>query len=125
MGIYKMMGGEIVSVYDKLVQMARDATIGMTDDEVLDMTGLKFATWRKWLGGKGVTERTVLQFCAFMGLDASPFIEELQKATCRYMSHDRIMMAAIELGDMPQESKRELMSQYRRIIDDCKKKATA
>lgn len=114
-----------MSVYDKLVELARDATIGMTDKEVLDATGLSFATWRKWIGGQGVSDRSILQFCARLGLSAEPFIEELQKASGRYMSHDKIMMTALELSNLSQEAKRELMAEYRRIASEDKDRSKA
>jgi hypothetical protein len=54
MGMILMVGrgGVILAYSKKLARMARDATRGLTDSEVMRLTGLSYATWRRILDGR-------------------------------------------------------------------------
>lgn len=59
----------------KLATLSRAATTGLTDAEVMELTGLGFATWRRLLTGMVPSDKTIMQFCEGLGVDAQPFIE--------------------------------------------------
>ena len=99
----------------RIRDMVADATIGMTDKEVLEATGLSYATWRKLHDGVVPSERTILQFCAGLGIDAEPMLEEREQALGCKIEHDKIMIAALELSDLPQDAKRSIMALYREL----------
>lgn len=106
-----------MAISPKLVQMARDATIGMTDAEVVGKTGISFATWRKWLDGYVPSERTVLQFCSGLGLDAQPFLRERSAVVGTSAQPDQIMVTALELQPLTADSKRLIMQLYRERLE--------
>lgn len=68
-------GGEVVSVSRKLSELARDSTLGMSDVEVMERTGLSFATWRRVLQGVVPSDRALVQMAVGLGIDAKPFLE--------------------------------------------------
>jgi hypothetical protein len=113
-------GGEIVAISAKLRELAQDATVGMTDPEVVRQTGLSIATWRKLHDGHTVSDETLLRFCGKMGVDCRPFIQARDEVLNVRTSDDSILMAALNVLALSQESKRELMSKYR----ECKHSET-
>ena len=60
--------------------LVRTATAGLTDAEVLELTGLGFATYRRMLQGIIPSDATIAQFCAGLSLDATPFLEAAAEA---------------------------------------------
>lgn len=114
-----------MSISDRIRTLARDATIGMTDKDVLEKTELSFATWRKFLDGIVPSEKTILQFCTGLGIDAQPFLDERARVTGKRVDRDRIIVAALELSELSQDSKRELMAEYRRLLELDRKHAEA
>ncbi len=84
----------------RFAQLVRTATTGLTDAEVLELTGLGFATYRRMLQGIITSDATIAQFCAGLGLDAAPFLESANEGRpkadpTRLLNHALVLMGVV------------------------------
>jgi hypothetical protein len=59
--------------------MARDAILGMTQDQALELTGLSRSTFRDLITGNVVGDVQYRKFCSGLSIDAEPFLEAKRK----------------------------------------------
>jgi len=102
-----------MAVSAKLAELVRDATIGLSDREVCERTGLPLGTWRKLHDGHSANERTILQFTAGMEIDPEPLLQAIREVTGRPLRHDAIMAAALACTPLSLAGKRRVMQCYR------------
>lgn len=112
-------GGEVIYMSPTTRELARDATVGMTDREVVRATGLSFATWRKLKDGLGVpSEKTILQLSAGLGISADPFLKARAEELGREPNPDAVFLTAVEVSPLTQERKRRLVECYRVLVGE-------
>jgi hypothetical protein len=95
----------------RLRDLLKAATIGLTDEDVVQQTGLGFSLWRKMLTGDA-SVRALLQFCAGFGLRAEPYL--LARVETGPIDETAVMRTALEITTLPQPDKRELMEEFMR-----------
>jgi hypothetical protein len=106
-------GGDIVmAVSRRFARLVRDATLGLRDDEVLELTGIGFATWRKMLKGIIPSDLTILQFAEGVGCDADTLLEEARQARPSTDPVKLIVRGLVLLGLSPQ-ARQSIMASVR------------
>jgi len=100
----------------KLAELARDATVGLTDYDVLERTGLSFATWRRILAGGVPGEDKLLALAQGLDLDPRPFLEISTEAQDNAADPARFMQYTLERSGLPQSVKLELLRRYRQLV---------
>ena len=62
-------GGIIVAVSRELADLARAASVGLSDADVQERTKLSFASWRRLWRGEVLSDSLLLKFAAGLNLD--------------------------------------------------------
>ncbi len=97
----------------RLRDMFRVATMGMSDQEVMERTGLGFSRWRKMLTGEA-SEQGILMFCSGLGLPAEPYFTARAEVTNRSVDEIGLMMTALSVTSLSAIDKREMMEEFMR-----------
>ncbi len=108
-------GGEnVMAVSRDLAEMARDATIGMTDAEVMAATGLSLSSWRRLLSGQVISDKLLLQFTDGMKLDPEPFLAISRRVRPSAKPAD-IVAYGLGLSPLSQSARMKVMQLYRKF----------
>lgn len=110
-------GGVVMAVSRKLAQLYRDATAGMTDNEVMESTGLKFATWQRMKGGMVTSDERILEFCSGLGLDPNPFIEAATEARPQ-ADPAKLLGKVLTMAGLTPNRRMQVISLYRELIEE-------
>lgn len=97
-----------------LAQLASDATIGLRDVDVIERTGLSFATWRRMLRGEVPGDDKILALAHGLGLDPEPFLKAAAEVRPSADAAD-IIAFGLEKSGLSQAKKLQLMQLYREL----------
>lgn len=111
-------GGDTVTVSAKLAQLLKDASIGLTDSEVMARCNIRFATWRRALSGQIVSDKMLLSIAAGLEIDAAPLIQAAHEVKNQPVDPANILIAALEMQPLTREHKRILLQKYRDLVSE-------
>ncbi len=112
-----MGGGDIVAVSSRLAELAKDVTAGLTDFEVMDITKLTYATWRRIKMGWVPSDAKLLQFAKGIDVDARPFLDaarEVRPST----EPEELLSFALKETPLPQSARFKIMSLFRELMEE-------
>lgn len=115
--IRMVRGGEIVAISVKLKDLVRDATIGMTDAEVIGKTGLSFATYRRTRQGFVPSDDKLIQFANGLGLVAEPFLSAAKEVRPG-LNADELLREAVKHTKLNNSRRLQLMQFYRELLEE-------
>ena len=105
-----------MAVSRKMAEIARDATLGMTDTQVMERTGLSYATWRRILQGQVPTDRHLIQMAAGLEIDVEPLLNAAHEVRPAADITD-VMGAVLTMAPLSQASRLEIMRLFRKRLE--------
>ena len=106
--------GGILLIAPELRAMARDCTIGMSDAEVMERTGLTRSSWRRLWRGEVISDTLLLRFAVGLGRDPQPFLDAAKKVRPG-VTPDQLLAYVLSLSPLSQDARIELMQVYRKL----------
>ena len=110
-------GGSVVAFSKKLADMARDATISMTDNDVLRATGLSYATWHRILAGNVPGVDKLMALATGLNLDPEPFLAVAVESRGAAIDSARIMQFALKASGLDSADTFKVMQLYRQLLE--------
>jgi len=112
------MGGDVLLAYsEKLKQLARDATIGMTDAEVMRRTDLSYSTWRRIVDGQVPGQDKLVQFAVGLGLSVEEVLTTITGADSPIEPGDMIRWG-LERSPLSPAGRLKVMTLYRHLVEE-------
>lgn len=105
-----------MAVSSKLRDMLRDATLGLTDAQVCERTGIGFATWRRMLQGHVPSDPVLVQFATGLELDATQYIEAAAEVRPSASPAD-IIRYGLEKSELTPSQRMDVMECYRQALE--------
>lgn len=114
--IHDEKGGVVVNVSREVADMLRDASIGLTDRAVVERCGIAFMTWRRAVTGQIVSDESYIKIAAGLEIDAGELLAAANRARGTLPDYEKLMMVVLAASPLTQSNRRELMSDYRRML---------
>jgi hypothetical protein len=103
-----------VAVSRDLAAMLREAAAGLTDMDVVERTGLSYATWRAMVEGRVMSDAKIVQFAAGLNIDPKPLLDVAARVRPS-MDPAQIVVHGLQLSGLSAGNRVKVMEFYREL----------